>query len=528
MESALGYAKTSVHTPRWTLRIRNYLAEFSDFFSEFTRYIAPTYRHDRCDRSVQMRLYTMNKRHFALVFLMFFACLSVTIIIGLLGPSIMETIPVNVTSLNVQPSDLSTGPFILKSPAVSTFNQQLWLTCKITTDKDDSGRFDWPFKMFVQIVGFVEDKKRDTFYDGHAAQNHSRTLQCATECKDIVVLHIGYLSSPYYVITINIYGLETMNYNVKDVDFVFTTYNSSFTQLEIWFRFTFLVVTFIATCLFAHSLRKFSIHNWAIEQKWMTILLPLLLLYNNPIFPLVFLVNSWIPGMFDIIFQTTFISSLMLFWLCLYHGIRQNKRKFATFYLPKIFMVGVVWLSVVALFSWQSVKELSDPTYNYQNDFSNFFGVKIFIMVLVGFYLLYLIYLIVRAYSELRSMPYFDLRLKFTTVLLVIVVVVTMTLTILRFGVDAFDGGFTSGVSTHLHNSTEFVAFYGLINIHLFTMAFVYSPSKNAVYESHFKDNPALSMLNDSEDEVVYGEETSLTSARPARAKYDSDEDAFN
>lgn len=43
----------------------------------------------------------------------------------------------------------------------------------------------------------------------------------------------------------------------------------------------------------------------------------------DPIFPLVFLINSWIPGMFDVIFQTTFISTLMLFWLCLYHGIRQ-------------------------------------------------------------------------------------------------------------------------------------------------------------------------------------------------------------
>ena len=27
----------------------------------------------------------------------------------------------------------------------------------------------------------------------------------------------------------------------------------------------------------------------------------------------------------------------------------------------------------------------------------------------------------------------------------------------------------------------------------------------NLFVESHFKDNPALSMLNDSDDEVVYG-----------------------
>lgn len=33
--------------------------------------------------------------------------------------------------------------------------------------------------------------------------------------------------------------------------------------------------------MFAHSLRKFSMRDWGIEQKWMSILLPLLLLYNG-------------------------------------------------------------------------------------------------------------------------------------------------------------------------------------------------------------------------------------------------------
>ncbi|CAH3018329.1 unnamed protein product [Porites evermanni] len=32
-------------------------------------------------------------------------------------------------------------------------------------------------------------------------------------------------------------------------------------------------------------------------------------------------------------------------------------------------------------------------------------------------------------------------------------------------------------------------------------MAFVYSPSKNALYESYFRDHSSFSMLNESEDE---------------------------
>lgn len=41
------------------------------------------------------------------------------------------------------------------------------------------------------------------------------------------------------------------------------------------------ICPFFSQCMFAHSLRKFSMRDWGIEQKWMSILLPLLLLYNG-------------------------------------------------------------------------------------------------------------------------------------------------------------------------------------------------------------------------------------------------------
>lgn len=45
----LGY---SYHLPSggWALRVRNALSQFSDLFSEFDKYIAPAYHHDRCER----------------------------------------------------------------------------------------------------------------------------------------------------------------------------------------------------------------------------------------------------------------------------------------------------------------------------------------------------------------------------------------------------------------------------------------------------------------------------------------------
>lgn len=108
---------------------------------------------------------------------------------------------------------------------------------------------------------------------------------------------------------------------------------------------------------------------------------------SDPFFPLSFLVNSWFPGTLDAFFQALFLCALLLFWLCVYHGIRvqvspvlytytlmvsshfkhnmnlyfmcfisfpQGERKCLTFYLPKLIIVGLLWLSAVTLGIWQT------------------------------------------------------------------------------------------------------------------------------------------------------------------------------
>jgi len=61
------------------------------------------------------------------------------------------------------------------------------------------------------------------------------------------------------------------------------------------------------------------------------------------------------------------------------------------------------------------------------------------------------------------------------TVLTLVVVVVSCTITVLRFGLNPL-------WADHFQTSAMFAAFYGLLNFYMFTMAFVYSPSRNAVF----------------------------------------------
>ena len=68
----------------------------------------------------------------------------------LIGPPITETTHKNASELVPKPESLQSGPFMIYSPSVSTFNQQLWLTAKIKTDFGESKFwFDYCFDWFL-------------------------------------------------------------------------------------------------------------------------------------------------------------------------------------------------------------------------------------------------------------------------------------------------------------------------------------------------------------------------------------------
>ena len=98
-----------------------------------------------------------------------------------------------------------------------------------------------------------------------------------------------------------------------------------------------------------------------------------------------------------------------------------------------------------------------------------------------------------------------DIRLKFTTLLMLCVVSISIIITSLRFGSGIIEENFVPELASRYKNSVEFLSFYSLINLYLYTMAYVYSPAKNAAIDSLFRDNPTFSMLNDSDEDVVYG-----------------------
>ncbi|CAF2628240.1 unnamed protein product [Rotaria sp. Silwood2] len=74
-----------------------------------------------------MRLYTLYKRQFFVVFVLFFICLFIIILITTVGPSVIQLIDYKSKNLTEQLFD----PYELQSEYV---HQRLWLSMKTMTD----------------------------------------------------------------------------------------------------------------------------------------------------------------------------------------------------------------------------------------------------------------------------------------------------------------------------------------------------------------------------------------------------------
>lgn len=456
--------------------------------------------------SVKMRLYSLSKRNVLTVFLCFFMSVILSTNIGFIVPEMLKSIPISIAN-HSREANLKTGPFYFVTPYLNKFNDKLWITGKpIISGRDE----EFSNKFNLRIILTEKTGKKTSF---HSDNNRTRILHCKHgDCDIFNILHVDYLHEDHYMVELSFYGLtEISSLFIKDFIITFNSHNPSFTKFELWYRFFFLFCTFVVTIIYTRSLKKFSLRDWSIEQKWMFILLRSLLFFNNPLFPLCVIVSGWFPHILDAFFQSTFFSLVLVFWLSVFHGVRQNDRNFSTFYIPKFVIVFIIWVLSLILLLWQVFHEFDDPTYILTIDESSYIVIRFIFISFSILYLLFLLFLIIRAWAELRNTPYFDVRIKFSIVLMLVVISTLVTIGIYRYQTEAFRQSIFENFTKNYHSTFEFCAIFAIFNFYIYTLAFVYSPAKNASIENDFGDNPTFAMLNshsdgdEDEEEVIYG-----------------------
>ncbi|CAL8069355.1 unnamed protein product [Calicophoron daubneyi] len=494
------------------------------------------------ESSVHMRLYTMTRCQVILIFLGILMVFGIALIVGLNGPSVLYRHTMLASKLSNRPDDLSNGPFTITPPPLSVFNQELWLSAFINTSnvhKETGLVLSFNYSVLISI--FIRTEGNATLDQNNLQtlmpiRHRQAKLSCLeTVCDELFLAHLAPIDFTVYSFTIHFDGLGGMHRGgeadekllaINDVQFVYHYYNTAFTYLEMVSRFVCFFITELTTVLFILSLRGFSVKDWSIEQRYTAFLLPSLMLYNNPFQPLKFITSSWFPLYMDHVFQGTFLCTLLFFWLCVYHGMRTTRRKFCGFYLPKLIIVGVLWLTFLSVAGWQTFNEYTDPTFNI---YLSFKGLNYILALSICFGVIYFLFfaiLLVRAFTELRKLPYFGVRLKVFTALSILVLVACATALLFQFGFgwlfisrptvspDARILNFSADLDRPLssttvsnpwfHSSVEFSLLYAIFNAYAVALAFIYSPSPDALLDTSFKDDPCVSMVNDSDEEIVY------------------------
>lgn len=461
-------------------------------------------KRDRSERSVNMRLYHLTPAHLLVMFAALTASALITLFIDTAAPSVFNTESLSATTLpsSGHSVNLSSGPFIIRSPFLTSFSQQLQLNAIFRTAAEPGEIFEQQFFVTVDIEGARGNEDRVKLFDQQRFYNRSRRLHChGDKCSPVSILSLHHLKFNNYILLLNTKGLEDVDerYTIKEITFELSSISAEFSYMQLWSRTLFLASTASSAIWFLYTLRKSPLHEWSMEQKWTLVLLFFLALYNNPLYPACLLSGHELTWSLDHVMKVTFICSLLLYWLCLLHGIRQTIRSWLKFYVPKLLVVGSLWLLMVVLVSWHDFKQHQHPTYDWKSH-SSLQTLETCILLVFFVYSIYITILLVRGYAELRTLPILGRRLRFAAALTLLLMVWAVLL-LIRSG--RILSALVTGPAALITASDTF------LNTCLMAMTWTYSSTDYHTEREYGYVRPSgmMTMTADSDDEdVLYDE----------------------
>jgi len=402
------------------------------------------------------------------------------IVVGIKGPNVLNTLTPNAATGLSQPGNVWTA----NVQGLSKLNQQFLLTCRIDNEEYLLHGIDKDIDFSISMAGTIDDNYKWNKIVSAVHRHHVVCVQNYSTCNTILLVHEPYIAYFGYQFNISILSPDSF---IGNVTFMFTYMNDNFTLFELWFRFVFLIITFVIIVSFAIRLRGFSWRDWTLEQKWISVLLFGLLAFNNPFFPIEILINSWFPPFLDIVFTVTFIFLVLLFILVIIDGIKleEREREFKRFYLPKISLLGLLWITVVGVFSYQEYSELIDPTIAIEQT-TTIIGFEIAMLLLILSYFFWLGYSTCRACGMDSKKAFLKRRLRFFLIFSTIVIL------IIGFGI-LFE------VYQRPENAAEFLAFHSLCNLYIYVLAIVYLPSKESQRSGYTRSLQITTLEEDDE-----------------------------
>ncbi len=370
-------------------------------------------------------------------------------------------------------------------------NQQLLLKANVQNPNAGEGTFTATFEVnLLEVDGMP----------GNHSSKHKRTFVCKkgdSFCDDIYLYHLDFINYTNYTIEVKLSNeTDKSAPNVvtalSNMYFVLEYNDDVYTLFELWFRFTFLILTFIVIIVFSHKLRQYRWTDWQVEQKWTAFILFGLMAANNPFFALELIFEGWFPTFLDQVLLVTFVSMLFLFWLVMFDGVRKDavQRTLLKFYVPKVVLIALFWLTALVAFTLSELRRLDDPVYDVTTDDPAFIFFVVGEIIVAVIYLFWLTYVIVRACMESRTFPLLGVRIRFFALFTLSVIVVMVA------GITFETFGPTTAIKG---NPMTLLSYLSLYNFYVYVLAFMYLPSRFAA-KSAVRDEIGMVRFEDEAD----------------------------
>eukprot|EP01155_Anaeramoeba_flamelloides_P046595 Anaeramoba_flamelloidesc39834_g2_i1.p1 GENE.c39834_g2_i1~~c39834_g2_i1.p1 ORF type:complete len:324 (+),score=36.72 c39834_g2_i1:48-974(+) len=260
---------------------------------------------------------------------------------------------------------------------------------------------------------------------------------------------------------------------------------------EMFFRFVFILIVLIWIFIITRATKGISFRSFSAEQKWIVILLVLLLLFNNPLHPLNLLTNSGFIEVLDAVFSVTFIMALFAFWLTMIDRFRyeNGQHSFLKFYLPKLLPLIIMWITFLTIYIYTRVHQFDDPQFETVNDVPGFLAAVVIYWIINVIVILWLFYVCIRAFIETKGKPEQRKSLNFFFSLFIITFIMILVTLI---------GNFIPALS---NTAIEFVSYFVIVNLYICSLSIAYLPSSKILDD--INEGAHTKLEDEDEDETA-------------------------
>lgn len=454
-----------------------------------------------------MNLFTMTKKELTVLCFAFVAAFALSVTIGLMGPPVLRDYRSSAKAAGAD-MRLNTTKFVWELSGVDSLNKGMTMLMSLVSSD-----------MLERTVNVVVQNSAWGSTDGVRYQpiisnvRRTREVFCAASssiCEPEMLVHDSYIRFSNYRTSTSIMNGADLPF-MTDVRFTYTCTSFKFTIFELWFRGIFVGLGILAIFFYAYKLRDIAPVDWTYEQRWTLLLLVSLVLYNNPLISLEVMVPSWFFTFLDTLFFATFFCLLLMFWLCQFDGIRKHRleRDARHFYIPKIALVGGMWVFMIATLTVTQIYDLSDFTFTSVADLPGYLAIQVIQLLLLLCYIFWLMFVVIRAVAE-RSTSRFGTRIQVLGSVTAFVIIITVI------------GLIVNSVSTQMTNAAQFLSFFSLYNLYVYLLAICFMPPSGAAATSNTAKQsagaPFKVSFDDAADNVPLAPFASTHSTAPAAA----------